>query len=390
MNQEPPRLIILTGAYDDQYLHGRRDNPAICTSAGKRVILYHAIEQAVGSPVVLLSRHPRGRGAIESLPETTSRFGAQTQVFAKASGIRKIRFLLDFIHYARHVARHSRSGDTLVIDNYELIYVLAVYYCRLLGRDNPMLLEYEDGKHLIDKGIWKWMSGLAEWMARPLVKGALLATPTLGERLPPGIPQVLVPGILCDGIIPRPPPAQGQPVGFLYSGSLDRERGVPLLLDYLENGMFVPGTVFHITGHGYFLDRFRALQNRYPELIHFHGSVSQDELSRIRSLCHFGLNLQSASNPISAVTYPSKTFDYLNAGLRVLSTKAAGVEQILGSSAIYLRNESPAGLAEAVHIAIQQPDTTALLGTRSSIENYTLAGTVLRMAKLFRSVSAIS
>jgi hypothetical protein len=385
MEQEPPNVFVLTGAYDDQYLQTRQDLTTVCTSAGKRITLYRAIEQARGKPLVLLSPQPRGQEKPESLPATTSRFGSQIQRFAKASGVRKVRFALDMLHYARHVARNTRSGDVFIVDNYELIYVLAIQYCRLLGRDNRILLEYEDGKHLIDKGIWRRMSGFAEWLARPWLEGAILATPTLGERLPPDISKVLVPGILRDGIVFNTPPASDHPVVFLYSGSLDVERGGPLLLSYLEQGNFPLGFEIHITGQGHFVDRLLAVQNRFPNAVHFHGTVSQEELGRIRSLCHFGLNLQSSSHPISTVTYPSKTFDYLNAGLRVISTRAAGVTEVLGQAAIYLDEETPTALAGAIKQASESLRTGDDTRLGSIGRPFTYDGTVERLSILFQS-----
>ncbi|QTN32167.1 hypothetical protein HZ994_07430 [Akkermansiaceae bacterium] len=376
-------VVILSGAYDDHYRKTRHDNPVICTSAGKRIILYQAIEEAVGKPVVLLSPHPRGRGRAEASPETTSQFGSQTQIFSKGAGLRKIRFFVDFFHYARHVARHTRTGDALVIDNYELIYIIAVYYCRFLGRKNRIILEYEDGKHLIDKGIWRCISGLAEWLGRPLVEGAILATPTLGGRLPDDIPKVCVPGILKTGIELNPPPPLGQPICFLYSGSLDYERGIPLLLDYLETGEFPAGSQFHITGQGHFVDRFHSLQIRHPGIIHFHGSVSQKELTKIRKISHYGLNLQNATNPISNVTYPSKTFDYLNAGIRIISTRAGGVEDVLENSAIYLQTDTVEGLSQAIREASREIFKTCGGISQSTMVRYSYEGTAIRLGKLF-------
>jgi glycosyltransferase involved in cell wall biosynthesis len=387
MEQGSPNIFILTGAYDDQYLQARRDRVHVCTSAGKRITLYRAIEQAAGKPVVLLSPQPRGYENPQSLPATTSRFGSQIQLFAKASGVRKIRFALDMLHYARHVASHTRSGDVFIVDNYELIYVLAIQYCRLLGRRNRILLEYEDGKHLIDQGIWRQMSGLAEWLARPWLQGAILATPALGERLPPDIPKVLVPGILSEEIVFNPPPAPGQPVAFLYSGSLDSERGGPLLLSYLEQGNFPTDLEIHITGQGHFTDRLLAVQHQFPNVVHFHGTVSQEELARIRSLCHFGLNLQSSSHPISTVTYPSKTFDYLNAGLRVISTRAAGVTGVLAAAAVYLDEETPAALAAILHQTSESLRSDDGSRTGNIGRPFTYEGTVKRLCILFQPPS---
>ncbi|RYD25838.1 MAG: hypothetical protein EOP87_23740, partial [Verrucomicrobiaceae bacterium] len=48
-------VFILTGATDEQYRSTRTDEPSICTSAGKRHILYKAIHDATGSPVIVLT-----------------------------------------------------------------------------------------------------------------------------------------------------------------------------------------------------------------------------------------------------------------------------------------------------------------------------------------------
>ena len=383
MDQDQQRIIILTGAYDDQHLRTRTDDPVVCTSAGKRLMLYRAITAAAGSPPLLLSPQPRGRGKSISLPAVSSQFGEFQQLFSRASGIRKVRYFADMVRYLGHVHRHTRNGDILIVDNYELIYILAIYYCRILGRSNHILLEYEDGKHAIDHGLPKLISGLAERIGRCLVQGAILATPSLGERLPPEIPKVPVPGILRPDIIFNPAPPSGEPVSFLYSGSLDVERGVPLLMDYLESSHICDNTAYHITGQGHFGDRFRRLMERHPGKIHFHGCVSEAELARIRSECHFGLNLQSSTNPISQVTFPSKTFDYMNSGLQVVSTRAALVETVLGATAIYLQSETVEDLANAIQTATLTLSADIGATADPSIGNYTFDGTVKRLGILF-------
>ena len=183
MKTDTQRLIILTGAYDDHHLRTRSDEPPLCTSAGKRVMLYRAIAEAVGFAPILLSPQPRGRVNSVALPAVESHFGEFKQLFSPASGIRKVRFLVDIGRYIRHVHLNTRNGDTFIFDNYELIYVLAIYYCRLRGRSNRIIFDYEDGKHVIDRGYPKLISGLAEKIGRRLVQAAILATPSLGDRL---------------------------------------------------------------------------------------------------------------------------------------------------------------------------------------------------------------
>jgi hypothetical protein len=383
MNQA--QIHILTCVYDDGYLATRRDNPVVCTSAGKRLVLHKALREASRCELSLLSPHPRGQSSPYPLPEQETTFGETRQFFSEASSRRKIRFLTDIVAYAKHVYRHTRDGDILIIDNYEIIYVIAAWYCRLRGRSNPIVLEYEDGKHLIDKGLWKLLSGLAEIIGRPLVRAAILATPKLAERLPKDIPNVVIPGIINDNLRYNLLPEPGEPIHFLYSGSLDYERGGPLLLDYLESGELAGNAVFHITGQGHFKLRLEALARKHPGNIHFHGCVSVEELEGIRSRCHFGLNLQTSSNPISEVTYPSKTFDYLNAGIRVISTRAAGIEMVLGDVAIYLDDETSANLALAINKASEtttEEDFTIRKDSRVAL--YTHDRTTERLSCLFK------
>lgn len=386
MSGYPFNIRILSGAYADTYLATRNDDPLLCTSAGKRKILYRAIAEACGTTPILLSLQPRGRGAPSALAEISSEFAGYPQLFSPACGIRKLRYFVDMFRYAQHVFRHTDQKSILILDNYEINYVLAAYYCRLRGRRNPVILEYEDGKHVIDRGYVKAVTWMAELLGRPLVKAAILATPTLARRLPAYTPTVLVPGILEKEIQLNPLPPVCCPTHFLYSGSLDVERGIPLLLDYLESITLPSMAVFEITGQGQFRERFVRLMQRYPKQVIYHGSVSNQVLAEIRSHCHFGLNLQSSNNPISDVTYPSKTFDYLNAGLRVISTRAAGVDTILGDAAHYLDDESAGALGHAIENALNMKHDNKITDLYKIQTNYSLEGTIRRIKKTLENI----
>jgi hypothetical protein len=126
---------------------------------------------------------------------------------------------------------------------------------------------------------------------------------------------------------------------------------------------------------------------RYPDKIRYHGSVSSELLAQIRSRCHFGLNLQSSSNPISEVTYPSKTFDYFNAGLRLISTRAAGVGIVLGNAAYYLNEETPAALATAIEQAVTLHSVLDSESLGDLQAEYSLSGTVHRLSVMLGQMS---
>jgi glycosyltransferase involved in cell wall biosynthesis len=344
--------FVLSGVVDDQYLRLRSDSPIACTSTGKREKLYSALAAALGTDPVILSPPPRGIGPSGKLEPVVTRFAGFEQRFSRSCGIPKLRMLLDMIDYAVFVMRQVPKRSLVIIDNYELIYVLPLLARRMLRTRDVVVLEYEDGKHLIDKGIYRWMSGLAELLGKRLLAGAILAAPGLGRRLPPGIPSVCVPGIAeRSDSSPAEVTCPKSNVGFLYSGSLDRERGLPLLLEYLRSELVDPRAEFHITGQGQYAPECRQVAGGSAGRVTFHGRLEAEKLAEVRSMCRYGINLQRGEDPISDVTYPSKTFDYFNGGLSLISTRAAGVPEVFRDSAIYLGTETAAGLAKAVDTA---------------------------------------
>ncbi|RYD42538.1 MAG: hypothetical protein EOP85_11130 [Verrucomicrobiaceae bacterium] len=183
-------LFILTGATDEQYRITRPDEPSVCTSAGKRHILYRAIQEASGSPVIILTPPPpatNGKAPIPHAP-TETRFGEFPQFISRAYAVRKLRYFLDIVDYAKLVWNKTEDGSTIIFDNYELRSVAALHYLRLKGRRNPIVLEYEDGRHAIDRGLFWVFSMTAELLGRNLVDAAILAAPALAHPQggPPG------------------------------------------------------------------------------------------------------------------------------------------------------------------------------------------------------------
>jgi hypothetical protein len=148
--------------------------------------------------LLLLSSPPKGtqRRSFKRLRPLETTFCGWPQYFCGLWDGPKVRVPLGWWSYAWHAARHIRSGDVVLFDNYELIYVLAAYLTRL-KRPCIFHFDYEDGKHLIDKSIFRLLTSAAETLGRPLLRAAVLAHPSLGRRLPASVPTELVPGSWC-------------------------------------------------------------------------------------------------------------------------------------------------------------------------------------------------
>lgn len=385
-----PRIVCLSNVIDDQYRAARGETVPTCLSKAKRQDLFQCFELATGREVVLLSSPPKAldRHAGRWLPAVESRFSTHRQLFCCNWDYPKLRVPLSWGFYARHVASNLQEGDIVILDNYELIYVLAACIAQTQHRRICFVLDFEDGKHLICRGLDKVVSDFAELLGKRLIRGALLAHPGLAARLPSGIPTEVVPGFIAPKKGTEHARGPLHPVRFFYSGSLDAPRGIDVILRALE---LLPPNGWHldITGSGAFSGEVTRLAEspRFADRVRFHGALAQAAYDQLAAECHVGLNCQRPGDPISSVTFPSKVFSYLSAGLHVLSTKASGVPDICGTACIYVPEDTPESLANSMGSIIADPVSAfASVDPSHSREKFSIQGTADRLRGFFARI----
>lgn len=384
-NSQSPKIVCLSNAFDQNYHEVRGEEIDRCLSASKRRDLYHCLQQATGKQILILSSPPKAkfRRTAKWLAPVQTTFANHSQFVSGNWDIPKLRVPLSWIFYARHVLKHVRSGDLVLFDNYEFIYVFAALFVKLFRRVQ-FILEYEDGKHLIDRSWARCLSGSAEFFGKRLITAALLTHPALGRRLPKRVRTILVPGFVSRTNEQRLPSQPGAIINLLYSGSLDRTRGVDLLLETIP--LFPDaGWHLHLSGSGELQDQAKKISESRPEKITFHGALSNSAYAELLSQCHIGLNCQRDSDPISGVTFPSKVFNYLSAGLLVISSRASEVPTICGEACRYYDAETPSSLARAITSVLEDKSVFSdLIARQSAVEKYSVDGTVVRLQEWLR------
>lgn len=379
------RIVCLSNVHDDNYTSIRGEQVVPCLSASKRRDLFASVQAAAGTDLIIVSSPPKATARRQGkwLSAVQTHFSYHLQFFAPNWDIPKLRIPCSWIFYAVEALKRTGRGDLVILDNYELIYVIAAYLLKWFKRP-VFLLDYEDGKHLIDRGWARLLSSTAECWGRRLISGAFVAHPALSSRLPESIPSVLVPGFVVPLTRCSPCPTPDAGVRFLYSGSLDEPRGIDLILDALP---MLPKNrwTLDITGRGPLEHRVTeaARDPRWPNRVRFHGRLSHAAFSTLAQSCHIGLNCQRPSDPISAVTFPSKIFTYLSAGLFVISSRASEVPDICGRACRYYDKDAAPSLAALMIAATQD-----FYSFRSSFDvadvnaRYSLESTAERLRKL--------
>jgi hypothetical protein len=101
--------------------------------------------------------------------------------------------------------------------------------------------------------------------------------------------------------------------------------------------------------------------------------------------CHVGLNCQRSSDPVSGVTFPSKIFTYLSAGLLVISSKAGAVEEFCGNACLYYEGETPQSLAGAMKAVMADFSTARQkLDLTAVSDRYSITATTERLRRMLR------
>jgi len=391
MPAEPTkRILCFSNVYDQNYAQLRAEEIDPCLSSSKRRDLFKCLELATGRELVVMSFPPRPsrRRSAQWLPAVETRFSTHRQFVCANWDLPKLRVPLSWFFYVLQVARKTRSGDIIIIDNYEFVWVLAAYFTRLFHRVS-FVLDYEDGKHVIDRSWSRLLSSLAERAGRRLVCAAMLAHPALGRRLPAGVATEMVPGFVVSRKAPSRP--SDHEVRFLYSGSFDRTRGVDLLMEALPL-LPAAGWRLDISGSGplEMLVAKVAANPRWQGRVQFHGVLSPDDYQGLVAGSQIGLNCQRSSDPISEVTFPSKVFSYLSAGLTVLSSRASQVDQVCGPACLYYTDETPEALAVAmVGLVRDFASGSAPATVAKAVAKYSVEGTAVRLRGCLTSARLI-
>jgi len=215
----------------------------------------------------------------------------------------------------------------------------------------------------------------------------LLSNPALGNRLPDAMPKELVPGFVPDKLPSGPGIPDGE-VRFLYTGALAYSHGIDLLLEALEH---LPEKGWHliIAGQGPLEEQvIRLAQDpRWRGRVEHRPAMPPEAFERLLGENHVGLNCQRISDPISGVTFPSKVFTYLSAGLLVISSKAGCVEQICGNACFYYEGETPEALAAAMKEAIENlPAIRRKLNPSAVCGHYSFQAAAARIERMLKTI----
>lgn len=169
------------------------------------------------------------------------------------------------------------------------------------------------------------------------------------EKYLPGKNYIVVDGgVDEDDVAKYPKKKYAQPAEYnvLFCGALTEYNGIPNLLRAMEL-VKSSDIVLDIYGGGYLESTVREAE-RQNSRIRYHGVVSNDEVLLKQRRAWLLINPRATDDPISCVTFPSKTFEYLLSGTPVLSTRLNGYGKEYDECMFWIEEDTAEKIAECL------------------------------------------
>ena len=249
-------------------------------------------------------------------------------------------------HYYLEEVQRNGMPDVLIFRNLQHVYNHFVKWLRRQPQRPLIVLLLGDSGGLGEK--IPWLRRL-RYRFKPLqmledqavgMYDACLVSGLNAKRFfePRGVPWIWVPcGFNFDYTPPPSDPHQSGPIRFGYFGTLTERSGILNLVNAFVNAK-LPGSL-HVCGHGPLSGKLEQLAQQHPNF-HFDGFLPRQWdclpwAQKVDVLVNLRLPFWGQDN-----SAPSKVFEYGVAGKAILSTRTAGMDELLGQEGIYIETEN--------------------------------------------------
>ena len=357
----PRRLFVICNALDDATRFRRgitTDSPA---ATRKVLLLCRSLRHAGVRPLVISLGRGRPDGSRRRFGASVRRVDGVPVLYAAFSHRPLLSQWLSLLSPAALLWRARRLGGERTVLFYNrmpaylptLLLAAALRLRRVLDLEDGAL----DGPARSLAG--RFGAALHRLFDRLCNGGALLACSALAQGTS-SRPVLCYYGTL-EAHAPRAAwPSDG--LAVLLGGTLAGDTGAPLLIAAIERlrserPAWARGLRVEITGQGESLPAFERLAQGHGEpRVIVHGRTDQARYREILASAQVGLALKPRGGPLSQTTFPSKVVELAGAGLLVLSTDISDVRPVLAPHALFLDDESPAGLVDRLHWIVQHRD----------------------------------
>jgi glycosyltransferase involved in cell wall biosynthesis len=181
----------------------------------------------------------------------------------------------------------------------------------------------------------------------------------MAEDYAPNVPAIVMEGIVSvesekmAKTAPEPRGCRQEAFVVLYAGGLQRNYGIPLLLEAFA-GLLGKEFRLWLFGRGDMEEDIRRRAEEDPR-IYFPGLVAPEVAFRRSQQATVLINPRPSRESFTPYSFPSKLIEYMAAGRPVITTRLPGIPAEYDPYVVWLDQETPEGLATLLQQLREQP-----------------------------------
>ena len=216
------------------------------------------------------------------------------------------------------------------------------------------------------KAIASPLAALTEWFAGRVLSGVVVVTEEIAVRFPPSN-TVLVRNfpILQEMHTPNSKPMRERPREFTYVGTITQNRNIFRMMEAVH-GLPDPEVNLRLAGN-FMIDADRQVAEAMPSWprVRYEGWQSREGIAGILADSRAGLVLLKPV-PHEMVTLPIKLFEYMAAGIPVISSDFPLWREIVDGAkcGLLVDPENTSAITAAMQWILDNPDDAEAMGAR--------------------------
>lgn len=277
--------------------------------------------------------------------------------------------ILSMYHQIR-LENKKKMVDKIIFYNFKPEVAWAAWLAKkTLGI--PIVVEFEDGYTSVEglSIIKRWIFKQTEKIVSKSIDAAIVVNSKLADKFT--VPTVIVRGVIDRSMLGKEQTKKKNilTTKLLYSGGLDIERGIKVAIEsmkYLDKHFEL-----YITGKGNLESEIKQIKD--PR-IHFKGFISYEEVQRMMYDVDILLQCQLENHAFGEMSFPSKVFEYMATGNRIVSSCVSDIEEFASGCFYFYQNDDPNQLAIAINSAyrdIQNSNTEVVENMKNKLSTLT-------------------
>lgn len=298
-------ILYLTNYMDDKIINARKNSSCFSQAGNNKVVGIVKSISSLNNKITVISSGLVNNKSFKKYSKLYSEILKQKVIYSEIIDIPFINTLSSIYYNYKNIKALNKQEhiDNIIFYNYKPELAFSAYLAKKkLGI--PITIEYEDGYSNVKEisKLKRIIFSFTEKIVSKKIDSAILVNSKIQKEI--DVPFVVVRGVVNENLFKKCKDLKknkNKRFKILYSGGLDKVRGIDILIKALKYLDF--DYLLTITGKGEL-----NIQN---DNVDFKGFISHEEMTNLMIESDLLVQCQLVSDEFSNYSFPSKLFEYI-------------------------------------------------------------------------------